>query len=266
MPPRGSHARISGGVVATVYLGIHHGRWLEQLTVPLCVTVRTMEKYRDDWETHPKCFTSWILDSGAYVEISKYGQWRHDPDRFGGVVTRILDNVGTPPVFCAPQDWCCERQSLAASGLTVAQHQDLTVESVCYLRAEFRHIPWIPVLQGWQVDEYVDHVAQYRAAGIDLTLEPLVGLGSVCRRSDLSAVIDIITTLYNMSIRLHAFGVHRTVLARCGRMLDSADTMAWSRTARWHRAAMPGCDHPGRCTNCSRFAARWHADLARIAA
>lgn len=209
----------------TVYLGIHHGRWLEQLTVPLCVTVRTMEKYRDDWETHPKCFTSWILDSGAFVEISKYGQWRHDPDLYGGIVTRILDNVGTPPVACAPQDWCCEKQSLAASGLTVAEHQDLTVESVCYLRAEFRHIPWIPVLQGWYVDEYADHVSQYHRAGIDLTQEPLVGLGSVCRRSNMSAVIDIITTLYGMGIRLHGFGLHRTVLARCARMLESADTM-----------------------------------------
>jgi hypothetical protein len=156
-----------------VYLGVHHGRWLEQLSVPMCVSLRTMEKYRDDWETHPKCFQPWILDSGAFTEITRYGEWRYDPDRFGGVVTRILDNVGTPPVFCAVQDMPCEPRSLAASGLTVPMHQELTTESVCYLRAEFRNVPWIPILQGWQVADYVNHVALYQKAGIDLTWEPV---------------------------------------------------------------------------------------------
>ena len=82
-----------------------------------------------------------VLGKGGFTEITRYGEWRHDPDRFGGVVTRILDKVGTPPVFCAVQDMPCEPRSLAASGLTVPMHQELTTESVCYLRAEFRHVP-----------------------------------------------------------------------------------------------------------------------------
>jgi hypothetical protein len=112
-------------------------------------------------------------DSGAFTEITRYGEWRYDPDRFGGVVTRILDNVGTPPVFCAVQDMPCEPRSLAASGLAVPLHQGLTTESVCYLRSEFRHVPWIPILQGWRVADYVHHVALYQKAGIDLTWEPV---------------------------------------------------------------------------------------------
>jgi hypothetical protein len=231
----------------------------------MCVSLRTMEKYCDDWERHPKAFASWILDSGAYSEISTYGEWRYHPDLFGSVVTRILDNVATPPLFCAPQDWCCEAKSLSASGLTVADHQALTTESVCYLRSEFSFIPWIPVLQGWDLAEYVDHVAQYESAGIDLTSEPLVGLGSVCRRAGTRAVDEIITVLHGMGIRLHGFGVHRSVLARCGYLLSSMDSMAWSRTARWRRTmAMPGCDHAGNCANCPDFASRWYHSTRRL--
>ena len=249
----------------TLYLGVHRGRWLESFSTPLCVSLRTMEKYRDDWDTHPKAFGSWILDSGAFTEISTYGQWRYHPDLFGGVVTRILDNVGTPPVFCAPQDHPCEEESLAASGLTIPEHQCLTTESVVYLRSEFPHVPWIPVLQGWEVDEYVTHAAQYLAAGIDLTREPVVGLGSVCRRAGTRAVDEIITVLHGMGIRLHGFGVHRSVLARCGYLLRSADSMAWSRSASWRARAMPGCGHEGPCTNCPQFASRWYHTTQALA-
>nr|WP_158073553.1 hypothetical protein [Actinophytocola xanthii] len=229
------------------------------------MSLRTMEKYRDDWDNHPKAFVSWILDSGAYTEISKYGEWRYDPDLFGSVVTRVLDNVATPPAFCAPQDYPCETGSLSASGLTVAEHQEFTIESECYLRSEFRHVPWIPVLQGWKLSEYVDHVARYLAAGIDLTSEPLVGLGSVCRRTATHTVDEIITTLHGMGIRLHGFGVHRSVLARCGHLLYSADSMGWSRSARWRSRAMPGCDHEGNCTNCAEFASRWYHTTLDVA-
>ncbi len=42
--------------MTTVYLGVHHGRWLEQLSVPMCVSLNTMHPYADDWERHPKAF------------------------------------------------------------------------------------------------------------------------------------------------------------------------------------------------------------------
>lgn len=167
--------------------------------------------------------------------------------------------------FCAPQDYPCEQESLTASGLTIAEHQYFTTESVVYLRSEFPHVPWIPVLQGWEVDDYLTHTAQYLAAGIDLTHEPVVGLGSVCRRTGTHAVDEIITVLHGMGIRLHAFGVHRSVLARCGYLLRSADSMAWSRSASWQARAMPGCDHDGPCTNCAQFAFRWYHTTQALA-
>ncbi|WP_425484924.1 DUF7221 family queuine tRNA-ribosyltransferase-like protein [Amycolatopsis anabasis] len=200
------------------------------------------------------------MDSGSYTEITRFGTWRCDPDLFGSRVTRVLDNVGTPPVFCAPQDIPCEPQARAASGLPVAEHQSDTIENLIYLREQFPFVPWLPVLQGWEPDQYLDHAFQYRCAGIDLTREPLVGVGSLCRRGagQTSTVVRIIRSLRDLGITLHRFGVSQHVLARCPVELSSVDSLAWSRSARWHGRAMPGCAHPGSCTNCADFALRWH--------
>jgi integrase len=47
----------------------------------------------------------------------------------------------------------------------------------------------------------------------------------VCRRTGISTIVEIITTLHAMGIRLHGFGVHSNVLAHCGHLLSSVDTM-----------------------------------------
>lgn len=58
------------------------------------------------------------------------------------------------------------------------------------------------------------HEEMHRAAGIDLTQEPLAGLGSVCKRVSSAEIAAIITTLAAKGIRLHCFGVKRAGLAR----------------------------------------------------
>lgn len=92
--------------------------------------------------------TSWALDSGGYSEIVRHGHWRTDPDTYGGMVYRIMLNVGTPPDFVSIQDWPCEPAALRSSGMTILEHQHDTIRSLTYLREEFPHAPWIPVLQG----------------------------------------------------------------------------------------------------------------------
>jgi hypothetical protein len=39
------------------------------------------------------------------------------------------------------------------------------------------------VLQGWELGDYVACLERYRDEGLDVTAEPVVGLGSVCRRT-----------------------------------------------------------------------------------
>ncbi|MFD1145924.1 deazapurine DNA modification protein DpdA family protein [Saccharothrix hoggarensis] len=246
------------------YLGTHRARHLEQSPVPLFVPVQALLRYQRHGHQHmPKARVNYALDSGGYSHIAKYGEWTISPEEYGGAVYRFMEYVGYPPDFAAPQDFMCEPEIIRKTGLTVHLHQELTVDSVLYLRHEFPHAPWIPVLQGYRLDDYLLHVEMYRQAGINLTAEPLVGLGSVCRRQSTAEIGAIVTVLHAMGIRLHGFGVKKQGLARYGHLLASSDSLAWSYTARREKIRLDGCDHR-LCNNCLRYALQWRADTLAV--
>lgn len=250
----------------TFYLGYHEPRALETSPVPLFVSARRLAKYQRNGDPFPKGRCLWALDSGGFTELQLHGEWSMDADEYGGMVYRFMDN-GCVPTFAAPQDWMCEPfiisggqrgpVKFAGTGLSVPIHQELTIENVLYLREHFPHAPWIPVLQGWTLDDYLSHVEQYAAAGIDLAAEPLVGLGSVCRREATSEIGAIVGTLASKGLRLHGFGVKTSGLALYGHHLASADSLAWSYGARRRQIKLPGCEHAGDCRNCLTYAIQW---------
>lgn len=115
----------------------------------------------------------------------------------------------------------------------------------------------MPVLQGWQCDDYLDHVEQYRAAGIDLTEEPVVGVGSICRRQATRHAARIIRAIALQRVRIHAFGVKADGLRQFGDFIASADSMAWSFVARRRAVRMDGCTSHKNCANCLAWALEW---------
>jgi hypothetical protein len=69
-----------------------------------------------------------------------------------------------------------------------------------------------------------------------------------------------------MGIRLHGFGVKTGGLHLYGHHLASADSMAWSYTAR-RLPPLPGCTSHANCANCFTYATHWRARiLSRLAA
>lgn len=259
-----------------LYLGCHRPTWTDQSDVPLFVSMSTIADRRDPWFRGP-----WALDSGGFTELQRHGEWRDHPQTYGARVARLIA-AGLRPDFVAPQDWMCEpivREGgtapngwhFAGTGLTVRDHQELTVDNLLYLREEFdgAGIPWMPVLQGWTLTEYLDCIDLYEAAGINLADEHRVGLGSVCRRqatAEIGAIVAAVTARVP-GIRLHGFGVKKAGIERYGHMLASADSMAWSYAARQEgrrnggRPSLPDCEHTGPCTNCFRYAVAWRDEV-----
>lgn len=162
--------------------------------------------------------------------------------------------------WAAPMDWMCEPHMLEQTGLSVRAHQERTVANFLELRGRGQ---FIPVLQGWTVSDYERCVELYESAGVDLRSQPLVGVGSVCRRQRTVEIAHIVRDLSETGIRTHGFGVKKEGVARYGHLLGSADSMAWSYAAR-RRWPLPGCTHK-HCTNCPRFALRRREEtLARV--
>jgi hypothetical protein len=158
------------------------------------------------------------------------------------------------------------------TGLSVNEHQRKTLQNFLELRTIAPDLPWIPVLQGWSLTDYWRHIDMYAAAGVDLTLKRIVGVGSVCRRQGTAIAEIIFRSIAHHGdgrvIRLHGFGVKSDGLAKFGDVLVSADSLAWSYTAR-RSAPLPGHDLRGdgrrtghkNCANCYDYAIRWRESL-----
>jgi hypothetical protein len=238
------------------YLGTHEVAWLARTDVALFVSHRRLATRR----RLPVARAGCALDSGGFSELSLYGRWHTTPTAYAAAIARYRDHIGSLE-WAAPQDWMCEPAIIAKTGRTVLDHQHATVASVLELRARVDGVRVVPVLQGWRLGDYLRCADLYHDAGIDLAREPLVGLGSVCRRQATGEIAAITAALAGEGIALHGFGVKTAGLARYARRLASADSMAWSYNARRH-PPLPGCRH-ANCANCLRWALRWRATVLR---
>jgi hypothetical protein len=245
----------------TFYLGTHRPHWLGLVAVPLFVSRRRLARYR----RLPRARAPWVLDSGGFSELALFGGYQTTAAQYVAEVRRYADEIGGLE-WVAPQDWMCEPSMLVRTGLTVAQHQDRTLASCLDLRAADLPVPVIPVIQGWHLDDYLRHVEAFDRADWPLDREPLVAVGSTCRRADVRSGERIVRRLAADGLRLHGFGVKLTGLGRFGDILATADSMAWSYQGRRGSGRAPGCPH-ARCANCLRWALLWYARVvARLAA
>jgi hypothetical protein len=194
----------------------------------------------------------WALDSGGFSELSMYGKWQTTEAQYIHAVYKYQNSIGLLD-WAAPQDWMCEPWMVRETGLSVREHQHRTVENYCRLRSLAPTLPFIPVLQGWTLWDYLVCIQLYEDAGVKLT--GTVGLGSVCRRQSSTEIAKIVSTLHDYGLRLHGFGVKTQGLGIYGPMLESADSMAWSFAGR-RDPPLPGCLH-SNCANCYKYALKW---------
>lgn len=195
--------------------------------------------------------SDWIMDSGAFTEISTHGQYRHSVAEYADHIRRWRFNGRL--LAAVAQDWMCEPFILARTGLSVQQHQQLTVERYDALIAEDTGVYILPVLQGFAPSDYVDHMRLY---GDRLQIGQWVGVGSVCKRNgDPNQVAAVLLAIKKErpDLMLHGFGLKTTALANplVRNLLHSADSMAWSFSAR----------KQGRNANDWREAKAWTASI-----
>lgn len=247
---------MTGGGELRFYLGTHQPGWLVRTAVPLFISDVRLGRYR----TLPRAVGRWSLDSGGFSMLSMHGSWSAGPTprEYAARVQRYATEIGGLD-WAAPQDWMCEPFITAKTGLTIAEHQARTVGNFLDLRSLGDDLPFVPVLQGFALGDYVRCAQLYAAAGVDLAAEPVVGVGSVCRRQGTTEALQIMTALTAEvpGIRLHGFGVKTDGLARYRHLLASADSMAWSFNARREAAPLPGCTGHKNCANCLRYALAW---------
>lgn len=239
----------------TFWLGIPEPSWLAHIAVPVFVSeTRLRGRVR-----LPVACGPWALDSDGFSQLRDHGGWTIPPHEYVARVRRYASEIGGL-AWAAPQDWMCEPQMLSNTGLSVVEHQARTVDNFLTLRGLAPELPFIPVVQGWVLADYVACIERYSRAGVDLTCVPLVGLGSVCRRQNTGEISALITELAGMGLSLHGFGVKTEGLGAYGYYLASADSMSWSFEARRQKIRLLGHPHQN-CNYCPEWALQWRASL-----
>jgi hypothetical protein len=191
------------------------------------VSVNVLRKRKSNFPVN-----NWIMDSGAFTEISTFGAYRTPVEDYAKLIDRwsLCGNMQ----LAVSQDYMCEPFILQKTGLTVEKHQKLTIERYTKLLKQNTLTTIMPVLQGYEPQEYVNHLKMY---GSLLKENMRVGVGSVCKRnSKPQQIAKVLETIKNErpDLRLHGFGLKTTALLDnyVESLLYSADSMAWSYAAR----------------------------------
>lgn len=208
------------------YVGLHHPHVAGNFEAAF-ISVNTI---RDRKSAFPA--QDWIMDSGAFTTIMKHGGYPEPVSAYAEQIRRWKDNGNL--LAAVSQDYMCEKHMLERTGLTVEEHQRLTIERYDALLAEDTGVLIMPVLQGYTPAEYKRHIDMY---GDRLKPGMWVGVGSVCKRNtNIMSVWMVLSAIKDArpDLRLHGFGLKKTSLEEpiIRDLLYSADSMAWSWAAR----------------------------------
>lgn len=245
------------------YLGVETA-WLARVEfrdVPMFVSHRAL---RDRRTVFPPAVGPYAVDSGGFTEVHDEGRWVTTAADYLDSLRRYREQIG-PFDFAACQDWMCDPAALAATGLTVHEHQQRTIDSLLALRSADPSLPIAPVLQGWTYGDFIEHTRMWHDADVDLVAEPVVMVGSIAAREGTAIAEAVLASMYHRGIAVHALGVKTAGLRRAAHYLASADSMAWSFAAR--RRVMDGngpmfddCPHKA-CSHCPRWALLWREQV-----
>lgn len=212
------------------FIGLHHAGDAQHFT-RACISINELRRRKKA----PIDCDEVLVDSAAFTELARFGRYRHEPGDYARELRRLHESGIVEIAAAVAQDYMCEPFMLAKTGLSVTEHQRLTIERYDALVAGHLPFPIMPVLQGYRPEEYANHLHAY---GARLGNGAWVGVGSVCKRNGkpdaIFAVLSAIKAV-RPDLRLHGFGVKRISLEdrRVRKLLHSSDSMAWSFAARY---------------------------------
>jgi len=219
----------------------------------------------------------WMMDSGAFSQVTKYGDFIMSPEEYVRIAVRFQDCGDLACIVT--QDYMCEPHVIRmlknmGKRASVKLHQRRTVERYIKIMDEAikqgLKVPVMPVLQGWDVEDYVDHFHLYRRMLRDEAINrpwidrygnevrnhqglwnhsfskhtPIpgwIGIGSTCKRNAHPEVVaQILDALepYTNNLKVHLFG-YKTTGLKSDRIKDriySADSFAYDFTNRLNGA------------------------------
>ena len=209
----------------------------------------------------PPSVGRWMLDSGAFTQVTNFGDFIQSPEEYVRLAVRFQDAGDLACI--ATQDYMCEPSVIAelqSQGIraSIRIHQRKTVDRYIKILEEADKqglkVPVMPVLQGWEPEDYRVHWWMYETALNSrfktqyerdipgpfypsyLQENAWMGIGSTCKRNTnpevVSMILDEITRFPCVEpnfTKLHLFGFKKTGLKQSDikDRIHSADSFAY---------------------------------------
>src|SRR5436853_7177742 len=107
------------------------------------ISVNRLRNRKSDFSVN-----AWMLDSGAFTELARFGHYRNSVQEYADCIKRW--KTCGELLTAVSQDYPCELPMREKTGLTVADHQRLTIERYDELLQCDTGVYILPVLQGYQ--------------------------------------------------------------------------------------------------------------------
>jgi len=220
---------------------------------------------------------TWMLDSGAFSQIANHGEFTMSVTQYAQLIQRYADKGD---LTCAvAQDYMCEPIAREATGKSVREHQHMTTRRYFHLLEELRNnfcnVELMPVLQGWEPLDYVEHLRLYEdvwahrrsIAGYLYYFDEewraperpeYIGIGTMCKRNgnpgEVEHILDLLLPRLT-NYKVHLFGIKKTALnyAAIRDRIHSADSFAYDFGDRYTQKIRKRVD---RIKSAQRFDAK----------
>lgn len=273
MRPATVHSKIQNSDFV-YFLGCNHPHLIHKLNRPVLMSVTAFAKKRRPgqgfrkytwreslFETGDKSLL--FFDAASFTCVSRqYGLLGHIPRKFYASIVNRFEGCDWFAGACC-QDYMCEDFVLKTTGLTVEEHQRLTIHRYDLLRQDIKpSIYLMPVLQGYQPEEYLRHLDAW---GDRLKPGMWVGIGSVCKRNEdkegqkqIAKIIDLVLSERH-DLLLHLFGVKEKALRvpEIRLRVRTADSGAFGLSSN-------KSDSEGRKTKKFQYANNWDHQLSKV--
>jgi hypothetical protein len=226
----------------------------------------SLRRLKDRQSPAPFAGHDWMMDSGAFSEITINGKYTFTVNEYLHYV-----EMHNPGLFFN-MDYMCEPFVLEKTGGTVKEHQQKSIDNQIKIMDHIHEYnikgDFAGCIQGWKINEYLEHIDMLKAHGL---ITPRMGIGSICRRDKTEDIVKIIETVKHElpNVKLHGFGVKLKVYEypAAHECLYSADSSAWSYDGRREETKQCGdCIHPGakNCANCHVHMLKWYNRIIRV--
>ena len=175
-----------------------------------------------------------ILDSGGYSFFSRWGEYPFSIEKYVDLANTLKDKY--PLYRVATLDYPCEPDIDRSHLMTNEERIKKTVSNAVECIDVDRRLPWLPIIQGYTLDEYLHCVDLYQEAGI---ISDYWAVGSLCsRKGNIQRIKYLITKLKELAlsnVKVHAFGLNIPYIKdpQIFHALYSSDSAAWTFNYEW---------------------------------